>query len=134
MRREKGDRTPRITGPVTYSPTFRLRNSCGRLAGPDAFPAVRRFRVQIVVVLDLGLGTGLGKMRHFADALLHFFARLERDYELVRHIDTLSRAGIPRLACLTLLNFEHAEVPQLDPADLQERVHNRVECLLNDVL
>ena len=49
-------------------------------------------------------------------------------------IDTLARARIPRFPGRTLLHLEHAEIPQLDAMLFDQRLDDRLECGLNDLL
>src|SRR5262249_48620573 len=62
----------------------------------------------------------------------HLFAGLEGDDLLRLDIDAFSSARIAGFTSFAHLDFEHANVPQLGPADLNERVDNAVKGLLND--
>jgi hypothetical protein len=68
-----------------------------------------------------------------ADLFFHFLARLERDDELLRHVDPLAR---PRVACFTrrpLFDFKDTEVAEFDAPLLAQRLDDSIERLLDDL-
>src|SRR5262249_49423915 len=75
-----------------------------------------------------------GHIGHAPDPFFHFLAWLEGNDVLGRNVHLVSRAWIACFAGLTLLDFEDAEVSQLDAAHFDERVNDGVEGLLYDFL
>src|SRR5688500_2127216 len=74
-----------------------------------------------------------GLLLQLADLFFHFLARLERDDELLRHVDPLAR---PRVACFTrcpLFDFKDTEVAEFDAPLLAQRLDDSIERLLDDL-
>ena len=66
------------------------------------------------------------------DSFFHLLTRLKGYDKLFRNIDAFSRAGIARFPCGSLLDLEHAEVPQLNAVLFNERFDDGFEGLLHD--
>src|SRR5262249_58788579 len=90
------------------------------------------------VVIFIGIRVRFLKWKlrgiHLSNQLFHFLAGLERHDILGGDIDLVARARVPRLARGAFLDLEDAEVPQLDPALGYQRLDDRVEGPLDDVL
>src|SRR5262249_28620463 len=71
---------------------------------------------------------------HLSNQFFHFLAGLERHDVFGRDIHLVARARVPRLAGGAFLDLKDAEVPQLDPALRHQRLDDRVEGPLDDVL
>ncbi len=85
----------------------------------------------------VGLGVASlfgGSTLHFADPLLHLFARFERDHKLLRHKDFVTRTRVAGLACGPSFDLENTEIPELDAMVLDQRLHDGVERLLDNFL
>src|SRR6516162_6167315 len=80
-------------------------------------------------------------MRRFGGSLFelphlffHLLARLEGNDVLLGDENLVAGSWIAGFSCRPLLDFENAEIAQFDPAILNQRLDNRVEGLLDDLL
>ena len=71
---------------------------------------------------------------HFADALFHLLAWLERHDKLLWYKNFIAGARIASLASSPSFYLENAEISQLNAVVFNERFHDRVEGLLDDFL
>ena len=69
-----------------------------------------------------------------ADTFFHFLARLEGHHKLFRYKDFLTCPRIAGLPWGTSFYLKNAEISQLDPFILDERIYDCVERLLDDFL
>ncbi len=90
------------------------------------------------VVIFIGIGVGFLKWKrlgiHLSNQFFHLLARLEGHHVLGGDIHLVAGAGVAGLARGTLLDLEDAEIPQLDPALGNQRLDDRIEGPLDDVL
>ena len=79
---------------------------------------------------------GLGKrcIADGIDPLFHNLSRFEANHEFLGHLYLSPGPRIAGLPGRPWANLEHAEIPQFDPALFHQRLNNRVERLLNDLL
>ena len=68
------------------------------------------------------------------DSFFHLLARLEGDHVFFGHEHFVAGSGVARLAGGTPLHFKHAKISQLNPPLCHQRLDNRVEGLLHDLL
>src|SRR5579863_1236020 len=68
------------------------------------------------------------------DTSLHFLAWHECHDESLRDKHPFASPRVPSVACCPLLDFEHAETPQLDATFRDKRRHDGINRLLDDFL
>jgi len=98
------------------------------------FLVILRCRFQLSRSNRISDGLGKRGVANRIDPLLHNLSRLEADHEFLGYFYLSPSPRISRLPCRPRANLEHSEIPQLDPTLLHQRLNNRVERLLNDLL
>src|SRR5262249_55870679 len=90
------------------------------------------------VVIFIGIRVRFLKWKlrgiHLSNQFFHFLPGFERHDVLGGNIDLVARARVPRLARSALLDLKDSEGRQLDPALRYQRLDDRVEGPLDDVL
>jgi len=76
----------------------------------------------------------IGCFGQVSHASFHVFARLKNHYVFLRHFDLVARLRIPRFTSRPLLDFEYTKITQFDSSFPDQRIHDRIEGLLNDFL
>lgn len=71
---------------------------------------------------------------HAFDAFFHFLAGLESDDKLFRNVNALTGPRISSFSCGSFFDFEDPEVAEFDSPVSDERLHDGVERLLDDLL
>lgn len=95
-------------------------------------PAARRAVAARVVAGRFSSRGGLPL--ELSNAGLHLLARLEGYDEFLRYRNLFAGPWVPRFAGCTLLYLEDAKIAKLDPMVFDQRLDDRVERLLDNLL
>ena len=111
-----------------------MRLNRGRGWGRSGHGAVRVIAVRFGVVGRRPAARPVGHSGHDPDPLFHFLTGLEGDDVFGLDVDLGPGPRIAGLAGLPPLDLEDAEVPQFDSTFFDQRLHDRVEGPLDDLL
>lgn len=107
---------------------------CRRVWIIQGVVVILRCRFQLAGSYRVSDGLGKRRLSYGIDPLFHNLARFEANHEFLGHLYLSPRPRISRLPGRPRANLEYSEIPQLDPALFHQRLNNRVERLLNDLL